>query len=105
MDREDPLRKEMATHSSNFAWRTLWTEEPTGLQPSRLQRVGHSWSTEHVLMYNLLKLLVCNWTTAKRNNNSKSSPLVRSVVCKNIEYDMNKILYASIKFILLVYKE
>ena len=29
---EDPLEKGMATHSSNFAWRTAWTEKPSGLQ-------------------------------------------------------------------------
>ena len=29
---EDPLEKGMATHSSNFAWRTSWTEKPSGLQ-------------------------------------------------------------------------
>ena len=29
---EDPLEKEMATHSSIHAWKTLWTEEPGGLQ-------------------------------------------------------------------------
>ena len=28
MGREDPLEKEMATHSSNLAWKILWTEEP-----------------------------------------------------------------------------
>ena len=29
---EDPLEKEMATHSSILAWRIPWTEEPVGLQ-------------------------------------------------------------------------
>ena len=29
---EDPLKKEMATHSSILAWRIPWTEEPGGLQ-------------------------------------------------------------------------
>ena len=33
---EDPLEKEMATHSSTLAWRIPWTEEPSGLQS-----VGH----------------------------------------------------------------
>ena len=28
---DDPLEKEMATHSSNLAWKILWTEEPDGL--------------------------------------------------------------------------
>ena len=38
---EDPLEKEMATHSSIHAWRIPWTEEPDGLWPTRSQRVGH----------------------------------------------------------------
>ena len=38
---EDPLEKEMATHSSIPAWRIPWTEEPGGLQSMRSQRVGH----------------------------------------------------------------
>ena len=38
---EDPLEKEMATHSSILAWRIPWTEEPGGLQPMGSQRVRH----------------------------------------------------------------
>ena len=34
---EDPLEKEMATHSSILAWRTSWTEEPGRLQSVGLQ--------------------------------------------------------------------
>ena len=37
LGREDPLEKEMATHSSTLAWRTPWTEEPGGLQFPRSQ--------------------------------------------------------------------
>ena len=38
---EDPLEKEMVTHSSNLAWKISWTEEPGGLQSMGSQRVGH----------------------------------------------------------------
>ena len=38
---EDPLEKEMATHSSVLAWEIPWTEEPGGLQTRGSQRVGH----------------------------------------------------------------
>ena len=38
---EDPLEKEMATHSSILAWEIPWTEEPGGLQSMGLQRVRH----------------------------------------------------------------
>ena len=37
VSREDPLEKEMATHSSIVAWRIPWTEEPGGLQSMRSQ--------------------------------------------------------------------
>ena len=38
---EDPLEKEMVTHSSILAWRIPWTEEPGSLQSMGLQRVRH----------------------------------------------------------------
>ena len=38
---EDPLEKEMATHSSILAWRIPWMEEPGGLQSKGSQRVGY----------------------------------------------------------------
>ena len=41
LGREDPLEKEMATHSSILAWRIPWTEEPRRLQSMGLQRVEH----------------------------------------------------------------
>ena len=41
LGREDPLEKEMATHSSILAWKISWTEEPGGLQSMGSQRVGH----------------------------------------------------------------
>ena len=41
LDREDPLEKGMATHSSILAWRIPWIEEPGGLQSTGSQKVGH----------------------------------------------------------------
>ena len=38
---EDPLEKEMTTHSSTLAWKILWMEEPGRLQPIGLLTVGH----------------------------------------------------------------
>ena len=43
---EDPLEKEMATHSSILAWRIPQTEEPGGLQSMGSQRVGRDLVTE-----------------------------------------------------------
>ena len=42
LGQEDPLEKEMATHSSILAWEIPRTEETGRLQSMRLQRVGHN---------------------------------------------------------------
>ena len=44
------LEEGMATHSSILAWRIPLTEEPGGLQPMGLQRVGHNWVTQHTAL-------------------------------------------------------
>ena len=46
LGQEDPLEKEMATHTSVLAWKIPWTEEPGGLQFMGLQRVGHDLATK-----------------------------------------------------------
>ena len=58
---EDPLEEEMATHSSIFAWKIPWTEEPGGQQSMRSQTVRHNWVTmhTHVCAYTYMCTLVC----------------------------------------------
>ena len=41
LGREGPLEEGMATHSRILPWRIPWTEEPGGLRPIKLQRLGH----------------------------------------------------------------
>ena len=41
LGQEDPLEKQMATHSSILAWEIPWIEEPGGLQAMSSHRVGH----------------------------------------------------------------
>ena len=41
LGREDPLEKEIATHSSTLAWKIPWTEEPGRLQPMGSLGIGH----------------------------------------------------------------
>ena len=68
---EDPLEKEMATHSSTLAWKIPWTEEPGGLQSMGSQRVGHDWTTSpspflifHCVYVPLLSYpSICWWTS------------------------------------------
>ena len=62
LGREDPLEKEMATHSCILAWRIPWMEEPGGLQSMGLQRVGHDWVTS--LSLSLSLLTTCMWVQA-----------------------------------------
>ena len=46
---EDPLEKEMATHSSTLAWKIPWTGKHCRLQSMGSQRVGHDWATSLVI--------------------------------------------------------
>ena len=45
LGQEDPLEKEMATHSSTLAWKIPWTKDPGRLQSMGPQRVGHDGAT------------------------------------------------------------
>ena len=55
LGREDPLEKEMATHSSTLAWKIPWIQEPGRLQSVGPQRVGHDWVTSpYLTLPNLL---------------------------------------------------
>ena len=50
LGQEDPLEKEMVTHSSILAWRIPWTEESGELQSIGLQRVGRNLAHEYTIM-------------------------------------------------------
>ena len=56
---EDPLEKEMATHSSILAWEIPWTEEPVGLQSRGLQRVRHDLATKQQQMVTHRNIYTC----------------------------------------------
>ena len=53
LGQEDPLEKEMATHSSTLAWKIPWTEEPGRLQSMGSQIVRHDRTTSLSLMVHL----------------------------------------------------
>ena len=63
---EDPLQKEMATHSSIHAWKIPWTEEPGGLQSMGSQRVGHNWATS--LSFIIFIIVILNFQSDNSNN-------------------------------------
>ena len=58
LDQEDPLEKEMVTHSGILAWRIPWPEEPCRLQAMGSQRVGHDWATSLSLFFSTIHLNV-----------------------------------------------
>ena len=67
LGQEDPLEKEMVTHSSILAWRIPWMEKHGRLQTTGSQRVGHNWATSLSLFYKLEGILrpcsvsFCKW--------------------------------------------
>ena len=60
---EDPLKEEMATHSSILAWRIPQTEESGGLQRMGSQRVGHDWAIKTISCNTYLQVhpCCCKW--------------------------------------------
>ena len=69
LGQEDPLEKEMATHSSALAWRIPWREEPGTLQSMGSQRVGHDWATSFSL-----SLYIRNWISTLQADSLPSEP-------------------------------
>ena len=59
LSQEDPLEKEMATHSSILAWEISWTEESRGLPSMGLQKIGHDLVTEHACVTYLILTILC----------------------------------------------
>ena len=55
LGQEDPLEKEMATHSSTAAWKIPWMEETGRLQSMGSQRIGHDWATSLVHWFDTCK--------------------------------------------------
>ena len=76
---ENPLEKEMATHSSIFAWRIPWTKESGGLQSMRSQRVRQDWVTNTFTIYifpggSEVKPLPAMWETQVWSLGQEDSP-------------------------------
>ena len=62
LGQEDPLEKEMATHSRTIAWKIPWMEEPGRLQSMGSQRVGHDWVTS---LYHFIWYSICSKPSLK----------------------------------------
>ena len=64
LGQEDPLEKEMTTHSSIPAWKIPWIEEPSRLQFMSSQRVGHDWAHTLCCSFAQSGPTLCNPMTA-----------------------------------------
>ena len=67
---ENPLEKEMATHSNILAWKISWTEEPGGLPSPGLQRVRHNWAHMHI-SWNVYTMEMSDTGEFRTQNNIK----------------------------------
>ena len=61
LGREDPLEKEMATHSSILAWEIPWTEQLVGYRTWDHKRVRYDWMTKQVQQQNICWLGIETW--------------------------------------------
>ena len=61
LDWEDPMEKEMATHSSTLTWNIPWTEKPGRPQSMGSQRVGHDWVTSLTHSFFYISLWLLAW--------------------------------------------
>jgi len=98
---EDPLEKDMATHSSILAWRISWTEEAGRLLSIGYQRVRHNWVTNfyyfHFQNPNLSQIKVINNRTIwprKKAEKYLSNPFLYFSISKI--YNINIINIVSI---------
>ena len=87
LGREDPLEKEMATHSSILAWKIPWTEEPGRLQSMGLQRVRH----------NLVTWITCLNSHSKRiwepQQSWKKNPFLPTTVNISKSLDLHQVIF------------
>ena len=89
---EDPLEKGMATHSNTLAWRTPWTEEPSGLQSMGSQRIRHGY-----FLY-----LLSNWASSGLNSSSAKLHVFRlSSVLGNGATKWKEMQFSSTLFFLI----
>ena len=75
LGREDPLEREMATHSSTLAWKITWME-PGWLLSIGSQRVRHDWATSLSTIYGTWHL--------EQIPDAKLGLLERSIICPNL---------------------
>ena len=83
LGREDPLEKEMATHSSTLAWQIPWMEDRGRLQFIGSQKVGHDWATSLFTFFHLVfrtSRTIAIWVISHKFHSDHFFPLSLSLV-------------------------
>ena len=81
---EDPLEKEMETHSSILAWKILWTEEPGRLQPMGLETVAQDWVTSLNFCLSFAPKYFCMHTKSLQSFPTLCDPMDCSLPCSSV---------------------
>ena len=98
LGQEDPLEKEMATHSSIPAWRIPWTEEPGGLQSTGLRRVRYDWTTNTFTSFPLKNAYAyMTWLSRERG-----CPLATTEPFPDLGHPVPAVLYPCWVFLLRI---
>ena len=83
LGQEDPLEKEMATHTSTLAWKIPWTEKPGRLQSMGLQRVGHDWLYSDIHVTETWSIKISKEQFAANIDSFKKKEVkTSSIICK-----------------------
>ena len=77
LGREDPLEKEMATHSSILAWKIAWTEEPGRLQSMRSQESDTTEQLNHHHIHIYIYIYIYIYIERERERERERSGLQR----------------------------
>ena len=93
LDWEDPLKKEIATHSSVLDWRIPWSEEPGGLQSMRSQRVRHNWAANTFTFTFNTVFIVQESLQNQQHMLKKESSVQNMLVWKEISEESNRELF------------
>ena len=102
LGREDPLEKEMATHSSTLAWKIPWTEEPRRLQSMGSQRARHDWVTSfHFTLLNGFRFLEI-WASSSSCWCREEYPLPDASLLINVSFSYKWITSAQLSELLCV---